>query len=64
MSEIKDIRVHLGLTQAEMAERLGITQPTLSRLESGIIAANKRTLLAAHSLKAMPRPAKTEERAA
>ena len=50
MSEIKDIRARLGLTQAEMADHLGITQSTLSRLETGVIIANKRTILAAQAL--------------
>ena len=57
MSQIKDIRNNLGLTQAEMADRLGITQSTLSRLETGVIVANKRTLMAAQALLGS-RPAK------
>lgn len=32
---VYDRRVELGLTQAELAERAGMTQPQLSRLESG-----------------------------
>jgi len=32
---VHDRRVELGLTQAELAVRAGMTQPQLSRLESG-----------------------------
>jgi transcriptional regulator with XRE-family HTH domain len=32
---VHDRRVELGLTQAELADRAGMTQPQLSRLESG-----------------------------
>jgi transcriptional regulator with XRE-family HTH domain len=32
---VHDRRVELGLTRAELAERAGMTQPQLSRLESG-----------------------------
>ncbi|SHN44035.1 helix-turn-helix domain-containing protein [Cryptosporangium aurantiacum] len=32
---VYDRRTALGLTQAELAERAGMTQPQLSRLESG-----------------------------
>jgi transcriptional regulator with XRE-family HTH domain len=32
---VHDRRIELGLTQAELAERADMTQPQLSRLESG-----------------------------
>jgi transcriptional regulator with XRE-family HTH domain len=32
---VHDRRVEVGLTQAELAERAGMTEPQLSRLESG-----------------------------
>ena len=32
---VYDRRMELGLTQAELADRAGMTQPQLSRLESG-----------------------------
>ena len=50
MQSIKQIREALGLSQAEMAEELGIHQTTLSRIETGVIAADKRNLLAANAL--------------
>ena len=33
--EFRTIRQQLGLTQAELAERLGMTQPMVSRIERG-----------------------------
>ena len=37
MTKLKTFREHLKLTQAQMADRLGVTQSTLSRLENGEI---------------------------
>jgi transcriptional regulator with XRE-family HTH domain len=31
---VRDARAEAGLTQAELAERLGVSQPTVARLES------------------------------
>lgn len=61
MDTIADIRKALGISQAEMADALGIHQSTLSRLERGDIPTNKRTLIAAQSLLSVPQ---TQERAA
>lgn len=33
--EFRTIRQSLGLTQAELADRLGMTQPMVSRIERG-----------------------------
>ena len=33
--EFRRIRQHLGLTQLEIAEYLGVVQPAISRIESG-----------------------------
>lgn len=49
-SDLRAIRKSLGLTQAEMAERLGINQSNISRMEKGAIAINRRTLIAARTL--------------
>jgi hypothetical protein len=50
MENIRDIRRQLGLTQIEMAERLGLHQSTISRFESGELPVDKRTALAAKAL--------------
>ena len=50
MDNIRDIRRQLGLTQIEMAERLGLHQSTISRFESGDLPVDKRTALAAKAL--------------
>lgn len=50
MEDIREIRGKLGLTQIEFAERLGLHQSTISRLETGELPADKRTLLAARAL--------------
>lgn len=50
MDSIQDIRIALSLTQAEMADALGLHQSTISRFELGILPLDKRTLLAAKAL--------------
>lgn len=50
MDDIRNIRKQLGLTQAEFADRLGLNQSTISRLENGEIPLDKRTQLAAQAL--------------
>lgn len=57
MDNIRDIRRQLGLTQIEMAERLGLHQSTISRFESGELPVDKRTALAAQALLARSAPA-------
>lgn len=61
MSDLASIRTALNLTQAELAERLGVHQSTISRFESGDLPTDPRTLLAAKALLAGIVP---EERAA
>lgn len=50
MDNIHDIRKALGLSQVEMAERLGLNQSTISRFERGDLEPDKRTILAAQAL--------------
>ena len=50
METISDIRAALGVTQAEFASRLGLDQSTISRMESGEIVPDKRTMIAARTL--------------
>jgi transcriptional regulator with XRE-family HTH domain len=50
MENIQTIRKALGLSQAEMADRLGLNQSTISRFERGELPLDKRTLLAAQLL--------------
>jgi transcriptional regulator with XRE-family HTH domain len=50
MDTIADIRRALGLSQSEMAERMGLTQSSFSRFETGELPLDKRTLLAAQAL--------------
>lgn len=38
---IKNLRVALGLTQAELAERVGVTFVTVSRWENGLARPNR-----------------------
>lgn len=34
-AEVKTARLRAGLTQAQLAERIGTAQPTIARIESG-----------------------------
>lgn len=50
MLTILDIRKALNLSQAEMADRLGLNQSTISRFETQGLIPDKRTMLAATAL--------------
>lgn len=41
---LKDLRAELGLTQAELAERVGVTRKTINTVENGVFVPS--TLLA------------------
>ncbi len=46
----KDTRKALGLSQADLAEKLDVDQGTISRFETGDLIPNARTLLALEAL--------------
>lgn len=60
MSNMRDIRRQLDLTQIELAERLGVQQSTISRYERGDLPIDKRTQLALDALIAAACPAPTK----
>jgi predicted transcriptional regulator len=43
-SAVMDVRTRAGLTQEELARRMGTTQPVVARLESGRTRPSMRTL--------------------
>lgn len=55
--DIASTRKALGLSQAELAEALGISQTTVSRFETGHLEPNKRTILAIEALQAKAKAA-------
>jgi len=50
MTDMRSIRTELGLTQEELADGLGLHQTTISRMETGSMAIDRRTSLALNSL--------------
>lgn len=44
--DIASVRAELDLSQAELAEGLGLHQTTISRMERGDLPMDKRTLMA------------------
>ena len=51
MVDVRTIRRDLKLSQAELAERLGLHQTTISRFETGDMPVDKRTELALLALR-------------
>jgi len=41
---VRDLRLHLGLSQSELSRRTGIARPNLSRVESGKHSPNMETI--------------------
>lgn len=54
MNAIRDARQRLGLTQIELAGKLGLHQSTISRFENGSLPIDERTELAVEALLARP----------
>jgi transcriptional regulator with XRE-family HTH domain len=48
--EVRRIRGSMKLTQAELADLLGVTQATVSRWEAGKLPVDARTLIALKAL--------------
>lgn len=51
MLNMAAIRRELGLTQAQLAEKLGVHQTTVSRFETGELPLDPRTKLALEALR-------------
>jgi transcriptional regulator with XRE-family HTH domain len=51
MLDLAAIRKELNLTQAQLAEKLGLHQTTISRFETGEMPLDKRTELAVEALR-------------
>lgn len=64
MQDIRATRRSLGVTQAELAALLGLNQSTISRLESGSLPLDERTVLAVEALVTRRTGTPTEQAAA
>jgi putative transcriptional regulator len=53
-TRLKDIRAELGLTQAQLAEAVGVTRKTINTVENGVFVPS--TLLALKIARAVGRP--------
>jgi putative transcriptional regulator len=53
-NKLKDIRGELGLTQAQLAEAVGVTRKTINTVENGVFVPS--TLLALKIARALGRP--------
>lgn len=51
LMDVKAARNDLNLSQAQLAEKLGVTQATVSRLETGKLPVDERTKLALEALR-------------
>jgi transcriptional regulator with XRE-family HTH domain len=46
MTDVRAVRRQLGLSQGQLAEKLGLNQSTISRFETGELPVDERTALA------------------
>ena len=53
-NRLREIRTELGLTQAELAERVGVSRKTINTVENGVFVPS--TLLALKLARALGRP--------
>ena len=53
-NRLKEIRAELGLTQAQLAEAVGVTRKTINTVENGVFVPS--TLLALKIARALDRP--------
>ncbi|QPQ55576.1 helix-turn-helix transcriptional regulator [Allosphingosinicella flava] len=56
MSIVRETRLALGLSQADLAAKLGVHQTTVSRFETGDLPVDERTQLALEALIARNKP--------
>lgn len=56
-NRLKELRVELGLTQAELAERVGVTRKTVNTVENGVFTPS--ALLAFKLARALNVPVET-----
>lgn len=64
MLDVRSTRKALGLTQTELADKLGLNQSTISRLEKGVLPVDERTCLALEAIAARVASAASNEAAA
>lgn len=55
--DIREARKALNLTQAELAEKLGVDHSAISRYETGAVAPDKRTMIALSAIFAQEKAA-------
>ena len=60
--DLKKMRARLGLTQAELAERLGVERNTVNRWEMGLLPIQTITGLAVHHLECLPKGKRQRKR--
>lgn len=48
--DIRELRKALNMTQADLAEHLGVDHSAISRYETGAVAPDKRTLIALNAI--------------